>query len=101
MVYIVGVHRPVSGHREQLLKSLSVPGRGSKIQTGNVLLQHLEGSEWTFATITRYNSWQDLGSDHAAAASAADTTAPGGWADIRQHSAFHRDTIADRIYPAK
>jgi hypothetical protein len=99
MVYILGVHRPVAGHREQLLKSLSAPAAASKVTTGNVLLQHLEGSEWTFATITRYNSWQDLGSDRMAAASAGD--AAGGWADIRQHSAFHRDTIADRIYPPK
>jgi len=28
-------------------------------------------------------------------------TAAGGWGDIRQHSAFHRDTVADRIFPAK
>jgi len=99
-VYIVGVQRALPGHREQLLKSLSDPGAPSKIQTGNVLLQHLEGGDWTFATITRYNSWQDLGADRSAAASAGDATA-GGWADIRQHSAFHRDTIADRIPPAK
>jgi hypothetical protein len=97
-VYIVGVHRPVPGHREQLLKSLSAPGAASKIQTGNVLLTHLEGSDWTFATITRYNSWQDVAGDRVASASAGDATA-GGWADIRQHSGFHRDTIADRIYP--
>lgn len=99
LVYIVGVHRAVPGHREQLLKSLSAPSPSSKIQPGNVLLQHLEGSEWTFATITRYNSWQDVATDRAGAASAGD--AVGGWADIRQHSAFHRDTLADRIYPAK
>ncbi len=99
LVYIVGVQRAVPGHREQLLKSLSALGPASKIPTGNVLLQHLEGSEWTFATITRYNSWQDLAAERAAAASAGDTA--GGWADIRQHSAFHRDTLADRIYPAK
>jgi hypothetical protein len=98
-VYIVGVHRPVPDHREQLLKALSAPGPASKIETGNVLLQHVEGSEWVFATITRYNSWQDLGADRAAAVSAPD--APGGWADIRQHSGFHRDTIASRIHPAK
>jgi hypothetical protein len=98
LVYVVGVHRPVPGHREQLLKSLSAPP-SNKVQTGNVLLQHLEGSEWTFATITRYNSWQDVATDRAAAASAGD--AAGGWADIRQHSAFHRDTLADRMYPAK
>lgn len=99
-VYIVGVQRPVPGHREQLLNSLSAPSAASKIETGNVLLQHLEGGDWTFATITRYNSWQDLASQRMAAAAAGDATA-GGWADIRQHSAFHRDTIADRIYPVK
>ena len=99
LVYIVGVHRGVPGHREQLLKSLTAAGTSGKIQTGNVLLQHLEGSEWNFATVTRYNSWQDVATERAAAASAGD--AAGGWADIRQHSAFHRDTLADRIYPAK
>ena len=99
LVYIVGVHRAVPGHREQLLSSLSAAGPSVKIQTGTVLLQHLEGSEWTFATITRYNSWQDVATERAAAASAGDTA--GGWADIRQHSAFHRDTLADRIHPAK
>ena len=99
-VYIVGIQRAVPGHREQLLKSLSAAGAPSKIQTGNVLLQHLEGADWTFATITRYNSWQDFAADRVTAASATDATA-GGWADIRQHSAFHRDTIADRLYPAK
>ena len=98
-VYVIGVHRSVAGHREQLLKSLSAPGPASKIETGNVLLQHLEGGEWTFATITRYNSWQDFASDRVAASSAPD--ALGGWAEIRQHSEFHRDTIANRTYPAK
>jgi hypothetical protein len=98
-VYVVGVHRAVPGHRDQLLKSLSAAGTPGKIPTGNVLLQHVEGSDWTFATITRYNSWQDFGNDQAAAASSGDTA--GGWADIRQHSAFHRDTIAGRIHPSK
>src|SRR4029453_9430582 len=40
LVYVVGVHRTVPGHREQLLKSLSAAGPSSKIQTGNVLLEH-------------------------------------------------------------
>ena len=54
LVYIVGVHRTVPGHREQLQKALNAAGSSSKIQTGNVFLQHLEGgSSWTFATITR------------------------------------------------
>jgi hypothetical protein len=99
LVYVVGVQRAVPGHREPLLKSLNAPGPSSKIQTGSVLMQHLEGGEWTFATITRYNSWQDFATERAAAAAASD--AAGGWAEVRQHSAFHRDTLADRIYPAK
>ena len=97
MVYIVGVHRAVAGQRDQLEKALSAPAQGS-VQTGNVLMQHLEGGDWLFLTITRYNSWQDLGADRAAAASG---TAAGGWAEIRQYSDFHRDTIADRIFPGK
>ena len=100
LVYVVGIHRPVPGHREQLEKALTAPPPASKITTGDVFLQHLEGSDWTFATISRYNSWQDFASERAGATSAGAAT-PGGWADIREHSAFHRDTIADRIYPAK
>lgn len=100
MVYIVGVHRAAAGHRDQLEKLLAQPApAGSKVQSGSVLLQHLEGGDWNFLTLTRYNSWEDFAADRAAAA--ADVTAPGGWAEIRQHSETHRDTIADRIYPAK
>jgi hypothetical protein len=99
LVYTVGIHRTVPGHREQLEKALNAPGPSSKIQTGSVFLQHLEGGDWTFATITRHDSWQDFASARAAAISAASSA--GGWADIREHSAFHRDTIADRIYPPK
>jgi hypothetical protein len=96
MVYTVGVQRAVAGHHEQLQKSLSAPApAGSNIQSGNVLFHHIEGGEWTFLTITRHNSWQDFGADHAAAIGAAD----GGWDEVRQHSAFHRDTIADRVAP--
>jgi hypothetical protein len=101
LVYVVGVHRAVAGHREQLEKSLNAPASpSSKIQTGNLFLQHLEGSDWTFLTVTRYNSWQDFATERAEAAAGTGASA-GGWADIRQHSAFHRDTIADRIFPAK
>lgn len=96
MVYIVGVHRSVPGHRDQLLKSLNAPGPApAKGETGNVVLQHVEGGDWTFLTITRYSSWQALAADRSAAAT--DPSGAGGWTDVRQHSAFHRDTIADRI----
>jgi hypothetical protein len=96
-IYVVGTQRAVAGHRDQLLASLGAAS-GGKIESGNVLLQHVEGGDWNFLTLTRYNSWQDLGSDRSGSASAS---APGGWADIREHSAFHRDTIADRIFPVK
>jgi hypothetical protein len=99
-VYVLGFHRAVPGHRQQLEQALNQAGTDSKIETGTVFMQHVEGSDWQYLTITRYNSWSDFGTDRAAAA-AAGATAPGGWADIRQHSAFHRDTIADRIHPAK
>ena len=99
-VYTVGVHRAAPGHREALEKALNQAAPAdSKLQIGNVFMQHLEGGDWNFLAITRYNSWQDLATDRSAAA--AEPAAAGGWADIRQHSAFHRDTIADRIFPAK
>jgi hypothetical protein len=95
-VYTVGMHRAVPGHRDDLRKALSQPPpAASKIPTGSVVLQHLEGGDWTFLAMTRYNSWQDFAADRAAASSSDQ----GGWSDIRQHSAFHRDTIADRIFP--
>jgi hypothetical protein len=101
LVYVVGIQRALPGHREQLEKALNAPGPpSSKIQTGNIVLQHLEGSDWNFMTVTRYNSWQDFATERAEAAAAMAST-PGGWGDIREHSAFHRDTLADRIFPAK
>ena len=100
LVYVLGVHRAVPGHRAQLEKALTQgPPASGKIQSGSVLLQHLEGGDWTFLTVTRYNSWQDFAADRAEAA--ADPGAAGGWGDIRQHSDMHRDTIADRMFPVK
>jgi hypothetical protein len=99
-VYVLGFHRAVPGHRTQLEQLLSQPAAAdAKVQTGTVFMQHVEGGDWQFLTITRYNSWQDLGTDRAAAA--ANPGAAGGWADVRQHSASHHDTIADRIHPVK
>jgi hypothetical protein len=95
-VYIVSVQRAVPGHRDQLEKVLSQsPAASSKVQTGDLVMEHIEGGAWQYLTITRYNSWQDLATDRMQAAGAA--SAPGGWADVRQHTAFHRDTIADRV----
>jgi hypothetical protein len=63
---------------------------GSKI-AGSVLLPHLEGGAWTFLSINRYSSWQDFGADRMAASTGK------GWLETREHSAFHMDTIADRV----
>jgi hypothetical protein len=94
-VYAVAVHKAAPGHREQLATSLAAPvNPAAKIQTGDAIFQHVEGGDWQFLTVTRYNSWQDLATDRSQPAAG-----PGGWADIRQHSAFHRDTLADRIAP--
>jgi hypothetical protein len=90
----VSVHRTLPGHRDDLLKALSQPPPG-KVQTGNVVLQHLEGGNWTYLAITRYNSWQDFATDRSSAIAGSQ----GAWAEIRQHQAFHRDTVADRIFP--
>ena len=97
-VYVVSVYRAVPGHREQLEKFLSDnPGPGDKV-VGTVVLQHLEGAAWNYLSITRYNSWADFGASEAS--SLAETNkGSGGWFDIRQHSIYHTDTLADRIAP--
>jgi hypothetical protein len=89
-VYIVSVHRPAPGHRTQLQELLSRPDPSSKV-AGRLVLPHLEGGAWTFLSIDRYNSWQDFGAERMAAASGK------GWLEAREHSAFHTDTIADRV----
>jgi hypothetical protein len=91
-VYVVGVHRAVPGHREQLLQALNRPTPGAKTAVTGLTLQHMEGAQWQFLTINRFNSWQEFGADQTANAAGAE-----GWLDIRQHSAYHTDTIADRV----
>ena len=91
-VYIVSVFRSAPGHREQMEKTLTTPST-SKVQQGNIVLQHLEGGPWNDVTVTRYNSWQDLATDRGAPGNDA------AWNETRDHVAFHHDTIADRIAP--
>jgi hypothetical protein len=94
-VYAVAVWRAVPGHRSQLEKILRQPQQ-SKVPVSRVVLQHLEGGAWQFLAIDRYNSWQDFATDQAAAPaeSGADP-----WAAIREHGAYHHDTLADRLAP--
>lgn len=96
-IYIVGVQRALPGHRDQLEKLLRNP-TASKVPTGNVVLQHLEGGPWNFLTVTRYNSWADLAADRSGAT--ASTGTGNQWNELRTHSAWHHDTIADRVNAA-
>lgn len=93
-IYIVGVQRALPGHRDQLEQLLRNPA-ATKVPSGDVVLQHLEGGPWNFLTITRYNSWADLAT--AQAGGAGGSGAGDQWNEIRTHSAWHHDTIADRL----
>lgn len=94
-VYVVGVHRAVPGRRDQLREILTRPDPAAKVPVSHVTLTHLEGGTWQFLSIDRYNSWQDFGTDRTATAAGGDQ----GWLEVRQHSASHSDTIADRVAP--
>jgi hypothetical protein len=98
-VYTVSYYRPAPGHRQQLEAALSeAPNSSNDSTAGNVLMQHLEGANWTFLTIARYNSWDDFAKDEKA--SVADTTKKDSpWARLRDHTDFHTDTLTDRIAP--
>lgn len=90
-VYVVGVHRAVPGHREQLVQALGQRAPNAKVANNRLTMTHLEGGSWQLLTLDRYNSWQDFGADRTNAAGGT------GWLDVRQHSAYHTDTIADRV----
>jgi hypothetical protein len=97
-VYVVSVYRPAPGHREGLEKMLSEAPQSPDTSAGNVLLQHLEGGPWTFLTIARYNSWEDYATGKKNSV-AQTTKKDSGWARLREHIAFHNDTITDRLAP--
>jgi hypothetical protein len=98
-VYSVSYYRPAPGHREQLEKMLGeAPSAPNDRSAGNVLMQHLEGSPWTFLTIVRYNSWEDFAADQKN--SIPDTTKKDSpWLRLRDHTDYHTDTLTDRIAP--
>jgi hypothetical protein len=92
-VYVVAVHRAVPGHRSQLESMLRQVNTSANVPISSLVFTHLEGGPWQFLAVDRYDSWQDLAKDKAA------TVNDPGWAQIRDHGAFHHDTIADRIVP--
>ena len=98
-VYTVAVWRAAPGHRDQLEKALSQPpDPASKVSVSQVMLQHLEGGPWQFLAINRYNSWQDFAADQTANAPATGSGTD-TWSEVRAHSSYHHDTLADRIAP--
>jgi hypothetical protein len=97
-VYVVSVYRSAPGHREQLEKMLSEPPQSPDTSAGNVLLQHLEGAAWTFLTVARYNSWEDFAKGEKGSV-AQTTKKDSGWVRLRDHAAYHTDTITDRLAP--
>jgi len=98
-VYSVSYYRPAPGHREQLEKMLGeVPSAPSDTTAGNVLMQHLEGANWTFLTIARYNSWDDFAKGEKSSV-AGTTKKDSPWSRLRDHTDFHTDTLTDRIAP--
>ncbi len=97
-VYVVSVYRPAPGHREGLEKMLSEAPQAPDTSAGNVLLQHLEGAAWTFLTVARYNSWEDFAKGEKDSV-AQTTKKDSGWTRLREHVAYHTDTLTDRIAP--
>ena len=97
-VYSVAVWRAAPGHREQLEQMLRQQSAGSKVPVNQLVMTHLEGGPWQYLAVTRYNSWQDFATDQAASA-AASGSAQDGWAQSREHSSYHHDTLADRLAP--
>jgi hypothetical protein len=75
-----------------------IPSASNDTTAGNVMMQHLEGAAWTFLTVARYNSWDDFATGEKSAI--AQTTKPDSpWFRLRDHTAFHTDTLTDRIAP--
>jgi hypothetical protein len=98
-VYVVSTYRALTGQRDELQKFLSQPpDRPSDTSAGTVLFQHMEGSEWNFVTIVRYNSWEEFAKNESN--SVANTAKnQGGWYKLRELIASHADTVTVRIAP--
>lgn len=89
-LYVVSEYRALPGHRPQMRQVLD---RGAQETPGrNVLFAHVEGGSWNFLTITRYDSWAEIGAPPPQPA--AGTAPVDQGLAIREHLAVHQDTIA-------
>ena len=95
-VYVVSLYRYAPGHWSQLEKELNTPPGPGDTAAGQVILQHLEGAAWNYLGIVRYNSWEEYGKGQAATLPKGSS---GPWFSLRDHAAFHTDTLTDRIAP--
>jgi hypothetical protein len=96
-VYIASIYRAIPGHREQLESVLGTVAPGDPA-AGSVLLQHMEGAAWTYLSVVRYATWEDFVKSETSAA-ADQAKGAGDWANLRDHSSYHTDTLCDRIAP--
>jgi hypothetical protein len=97
--YVVSYYRPAPRHRQELEKTLSEASNATGDTTaGNVLMQHLEGADWTFLSIARYNSWEDFAKGEKDSVTQT-TKKDSPWSRLRDHTEFHTDTLTDHIAP--
>jgi hypothetical protein len=96
-VYVVSFYRANPGQRAAAEKSLSEPPDAAVDKaTGQVLMQHLEGANWHYLGIVRYNSWQDLATSQAN--TVPTTSKPNSpWSQMRASVASHTDTLCDLL----
>jgi hypothetical protein len=104
-VYVVSAYRGVAGHRAQLDDILQKMMAASAKPDRGIVLQHVEGGPWDSLMLQRYESWQEFASDMVDPAAdqrerRAGLTRPAGM-EMRDHVAFHADTITMRVVPAK
>ncbi len=97
-VYVVSMYRAAPGHREALEKILLQPPGKGDTSSGNVIMQHLEGGNWQYFGVARYNSYQDYAANEINS-KAQTVKGTGGWFQLRDHADFHTDTLTDRIAP--
>jgi hypothetical protein len=98
-VYVVSFYRAGAGQREAAEKNLAEPPDPKTDKAaGTVLMQHLEGANWQYLGIVRYNSWQDLATSEVnSVPTTSQKTSP--WSQMRENVAWHTDTLCDRIAP--
>jgi hypothetical protein len=92
-VYSVAIWRSVTGHRDDLEKTLGDLPANPKVPVANIMLTHVEGGPWEFLALQRFNSWQDFATYQAG------TAGDDGWNVVRQFGSYHHDTLADRLAP--